>query len=136
MSNLLLNIAKRILDELKELKIIVEHAQEGWSRFQHSSDSYYLGGVALDLHSFYGSLERIFEFIAINIDKSLPSGSEWHKILLEQMAEEMPKLRPALISSQTFELLDEYRAFRHLIRNIYTHRINPLKMQRLIENLQ
>jgi hypothetical protein len=136
MNEQFLNAAKRILDELNETEIIIEHAQEGWSRYQNSSDSYYLGGVALDLHGFYSSLERTFEFIAINIDKSLPQGTEWHKILLDQMAKEIFQLRPALISDQTRKALDEYRAFRHLIRNIYTHQIEPSKMQNLVQNLQ
>ena len=136
MNEQFLNAAKRILDELNETEIIIEHTQEGWSRYQNSSDSYYLGGVALDLHGFYSNLERIFEFIAINIDKSLPQGTEWHKVLLDQMAKEIPQLRPALISDQTRKTLDEYRAFRHLIRNIYTHQIEPSKMQNLVQNLQ
>jgi hypothetical protein len=136
MNEPIFNAAKRILDELDETEIITEHAQEGWSRYQNSSDSYYLGGVALDLHSFYSSLERIFEFIAINIDKSLPQGTEWHKMLLNQMAKEISQLRPALISDGTRKVLDEYRAFRHLIRNIYTHQIEPSKIQNLVQNLQ
>jgi hypothetical protein len=44
----------------------------------------------------------------------LPQGTEWHKILLDQMAKEIFQLRPALISDQTRKALDEYRAFRTL----------------------
>jgi hypothetical protein len=135
MSEPFLDLANRILDDLNEIEIVVEHAQEGWCRFQRGSDNYYLGGIALDLHSFYNGLERIFESIAVNIDKSLPQEAKWHKVLLEQMSKEIPRLRPALISEQTHKTLDEYRVFRHLIRNIYTHKINPTKMENLVENL-
>jgi hypothetical protein len=136
MNEQIVKLIEHISEELNELEIIVKHAQEGWIRFQKESDDYYLGSVALDLHSFYNGLEKIFKLIALDIDKSLPQDSEWHKALLNQMAMEIPQLRPALISEQTNNILDEYLAFRHLIRNIYTHKIIPTKMKRLVDNLQ
>jgi hypothetical protein len=69
------------------------------------------------------------------IDRSLPQDSEWHKALLDQMTIEIPNLRPALISEQISTVLDEYLAFRHLIRNIYSHNIIPAKIQHLIDGL-
>ena len=41
----------------------------------------------------------------------------WHLLLLEQMTKEVPGIRPAVISTETGTRLDEYRRFRHVIRN-------------------
>jgi hypothetical protein len=43
-------------------------------------------------------------------------------------------VRPAVISNGTRQVLDEYRGFRHIVRNVYTFRFDPTKMQRLVEN--
>ena len=43
-------------------------------------------------------------------------------------------LRPAVISDATRRALGEYRGFRHVVRNVYTFRFDPAKMQRLVEN--
>jgi len=94
----LLKLAQRLVDELIELGQVVQRAQEGWRRAQQSSDDFYLDGVALNLHSFYGGLERLFELIAATVDIALPQGANWHQVLIEQMAAEVPGVRPAVIS--------------------------------------
>ncbi len=58
---------------------------------------------------------------------------DWHQMLLEQMATEIPRVRPAVISDETRAALDEYRGFRHIVRNVYTFKFDPMKVQRLIE---
>ena len=68
MNKRLLRVARRIRDELDELTRVIERAQEGWRRAQQSSDDLYLDGVALNLHSFYAGLERLFGLIAATVD--------------------------------------------------------------------
>ena len=97
-----------------------------------STDDYYLDAVALNLHGFYGGLERIFERIAAVVDGARPSGEHWHRTLLRQMAEELPGVRPAVISEATHELLDPYRGFRHVARNVYTFLLDPNRLERLV----
>jgi len=43
-------------------------------------------------------------------------------------------VRPAVISDATRQALDEYRGFRHVVRNVYTFRFDPVKIERLVEN--
>jgi len=133
LSEKLLKLAQRIFEELGELARLVERAKEGWSRAQQFSDDLYLDGVALNLHSFYSGLERLFEIIATSIDRTLPQGANWHRVLLEQMTFEVPNIRPAVISKRTCEALDEYRGFRHVVRHIYTFQFEAVKVQRLVE---
>jgi len=71
------------------------------------------------IHDFYCGIEKIFERIALSIDKKLPEGENWHSELLSQMAKPCGRKRDAVISKELFENLKEYLRFRHLFRNIY-----------------
>ncbi len=133
MSTDLKRLAKRIRTECDELDRVLARAQVAWERAQRSADDLYLDSVALNLHGFYSGLERIFEIIATRVDGTLPTGANWHQLLLAQMAREIPSVRPAVISEETREYLDEYRGFRHVVRNVYTHNFEPERLQRLVE---
>jgi hypothetical protein len=49
------------------------------------------------------------------------------------LATEIPHVRPAVVSEDTRNVLDEYRGFRHVVRNVYTFKFDPVKVQRLVE---
>ena len=51
------------------------------------------------------------------------------------MAQEVPDVRPAVTSPDVAADLDEYRRFRHLVRNVYATNLVPAKMQGLVEHL-
>jgi hypothetical protein len=126
-------LAQRIRDECKELARLIARAQEGWRRLQQSSDDLYADSVALNLHGFYAGLERLFEMIAAGIDGNVPRGENWHQMLLEQMVAEVPSVRPALICEQTRQMLDEYRGFRRIVRNVYAFRFDSAKIGKLVQ---
>jgi hypothetical protein len=132
-SEQLLRLAQRIRDECDELARVVDRSQEAWHRSQSSLDDMYLDSVALNLHGFYAGLERLFEMIAAAVDGHVPRGENWHQVLLEQVAAEVPAVRPAVISDKSRWILDEYRGFRHVVRNVYTFRFDPAKVQKLVE---
>lgn len=71
------------------------------------------------LHDFYCGIEKIFERIAVVIDKNLPKGEDWHSELLVQMAGPLKEKRNTVIDEETMQRLKEYLRFRHLFRNIY-----------------
>jgi len=129
----LTGIAKRIRREIAELEKLREHALRRWQKAAKDED--YLGSVGFDLQSFYQGLERVFEIIAKSIDRSLPTGEKWHKMLLDQMADEVVGIRPAVISMETKQALDDFRMFRHLAHNIYTFNLDPRRIKTLIEKL-
>ncbi len=126
-------LCRRIENEVSEIKKIRDLALRRWQKALRDED--YLGSVAFDLHSFYQGVERIFEAIAKSIDRIVPSGERWHKVLLEQMAEEIPRVRPAVISAETKTVLNNYRTFRHLARNIYTFNLDLRKLRQLVDDL-
>jgi hypothetical protein len=135
-SNRLLKLSQRIRAEVIDLESVIDRIIEGWQRSKRSGDDYYLDSVALNLHGFYSGLEHIFELIASSVDSSKPNDKEWHKTLLYQMAQEVPEVRPAVISEKSRTRLDEYRGFRHVVRNVYTFRFDPEKVEKLANKAQ
>jgi len=123
----------RIRQELGDIERSLARVNEGWERARRSNDDYYLDSVALNLHSIYSGFERIFVRIAEMIDGGLPRGDNWHLLLLQQMKNEVPNIRPAVISTSTEDILNELRRFRHLIRNVYAYNLDPVRLGKLVK---
>ncbi len=130
-----LTLAGRIRAEMQDVERVAARATRLLDKARGRGDEDYLDGVALNLHGFYAGVEHIFRAIARDIDGSVPSGSEWHRELLVQMAAELPGLRPPVIARATRDCLDEYRNFRHVVRNVYTFNLRPSRLQELVEEL-
>jgi hypothetical protein len=131
-NEILKELVTRIHQELDEIPRVLARMNEGWERFRRSNDDHYLDGVALNLHGFYMGIERILSHIAETIDGDFPHGANWHLLLLQQMMIEVSRVRPAVISTETGTKLDEYRRFRHVVRNVYTHNFDPVKLGKLV----
>lgn len=130
-----LTLAGRIRTELLDLARVVERVTRLMAKARERSDEDYLDGVALNLHGFYAGVEHIFREIAREVDGSLPVGSDWHRELLVQMASELSGLRPPVITPETRGCLDDYRTFRHVVRNVYTFNLRPSRVQELAAGL-
>jgi len=124
-------LASRICSEVDYLKSVTMKIEEGWKRFEQTADEFYIDSVALNLHGFYSGLERIFELIASVVDGNKPESKNWHKELLNLMASEVPTIRPAVISEAIYSRLNDYRGFRHIVRNVYTLKFDPEKVKKL-----
>jgi len=97
-------LATRIRDEIPNLEHVIQRALQSWVKAQELPDEgAYLDSVALNLHSFYSGLERLFELTVISQSNAL--------------------------------VLDEFRRFRHLVRNVYTMNLVPDKIAGLISVL-
>jgi hypothetical protein len=108
-------LAQRIRMEMDELERTVSTIARHWQSAQATKEhrDAFLNSVALNLHSFYNSLERALELVALEMDGGTLGGETWHAELLRQMTFELPSVRPAVISADTRQHLDEYRKFRH-----------------------
>ena len=137
MRSVYLEISQRIRGECKDLERVTHRVLQAWPQAQKNvgEQDVYLDSVALNLHSFYSGIERLFELIARHIDSSIPDGETWHRDLLNQMACEVADIRPAVIDQNNAKLLDEFRRFRHLVRNVYTINLVPDKIKKLVSNL-
>jgi hypothetical protein len=69
--------------------------------------------------------------VAHAVDESIPTESESHRLLLDQMSAPIAGIRPVLIGESLLPRLDEYRRFRHAFRHMYFfdldwERVRPL----------
>ena len=130
MNALYQELVERIRGEVADLERVVQRALWAWPHAQQVSTEQgaYVDSVALNLHGFYSGVERLFELIARHVDHTLPTTETWHRELLRQMAQDLANVRPAVIGQETELALDEFRRFRHLVRNIYTLHLTPDRM--------
>jgi hypothetical protein len=129
------SLAGRIREYLVELNQVVERAVSFAATANKTGEEAYWDAVALNLHSYYSGVERIFEDIARTIDRTLPESADWHQRLLVQMSIEIPGVRPAVLDRNTRMSLDEFRAFRHVVRNVYAFNFRPNRLQELVQDL-
>ncbi|MBX3268663.1 MAG: hypothetical protein KF729_00285 [Sandaracinaceae bacterium] len=92
--------------------------------------------VALDLHDYFTAAEVLFERIARALDGDVPVGQDSHRALVEQMAAEIPSVRPALLDPPLRAWLHELRAFRHVVRHAYGTPLRPDRLRELVGELE
>ena len=129
-------LAARIRREIADTERIVDRAEGLVERAKTLGEMAILDGAALNLHAYYAAAERIFEDIAREIDDATPSGGDWHRTLLLQMASSVTGVRQAVISEECYRCLDEYRGFRHVVRNVYTFNLRPDRIEGLVNELR
>jgi hypothetical protein len=94
-----------------------------------------LSALAATLHSFYTGVENIFKRVAVELDCEPVRGDAWHRELLLRM--KTPTLRrPALLSEELHNTLNEYLRFRHVFRNAYSFDLDWRKMSPLVLRLE
>ena len=128
-------LISKIENELDELDKVVEKISSGWEIIENTYNEFILDSIALNLHDYYAGLERIFELIASEIDDNVPRGESWHQDLLNQMKIPIKKVRPPVISKEVANKLDEYRGFRHIVRNVYTFNLSKERIKPLVKRL-
>lgn len=130
-------VASRIRQELTNVEVRVERAERAaMLGHQHPGDEqFFLDSAALNLHTFYAGLERVFRLIATSVDRSTPSGPDWHRELLSQMSLDLPKIRRPVLSQATVKTVDEFLRFRHVLQNIYAFELDPERIEHLTRQL-
>lgn len=86
MNTLYQNLIERIRSEVTDLELVVERALQSWEAIRHvpPQERYaFIDSVALNLHSFYSGVERLFELVARQVDRNVPEGGAWHRDLLQ-----------------------------------------------------
>jgi hypothetical protein len=91
-----------------------------------------LNSMAYHLHNLYGAHEQLFEIIAGFFENQV-TGNRYHADLLRRMKTEIKGVRPALISSITYESLDELRGFRHFFRHAYRAKLDADRIEKLVQ---
>jgi len=94
-----------------------------------------LSALAALLHSFYTGVENIFKRVAVELDGEPVRGDSWHRELLLRMKSPTAN-RPALLSGELHDSLNEYLRFRHVFRNAYSFDLDWHKMAPLVLRLE
>lgn len=84
----------------------------------------------------YTGVEGVLkELLAIMDGGVFGASDNWHAQLLAQAAT-ASDLRPAIMTEDTYRLLNELRAFRHIERNVYRNALRPVDVSRNMERLR
>ena len=75
--------------------------------------------VASGIEHAYSGMEQAFKIIAAEIDGAVPTAEDWHARLCALMFTPLPGRRPAVLPGALRSDLDDLRAFRHRVRNLY-----------------
>ncbi|MDV2999560.1 MAG: hypothetical protein N5P05_001166 [Chroococcopsis gigantea SAG 12.99] len=84
-----------------------------------SDDIIRLESIAYQIHNLYSACEDLLKLVASYFENNITDNQQWHTALLKRMTLDIPGIRPALISSETFLLLNSLRGFRHFFRHAY-----------------
>lgn len=88
--------------------------------------------VAYQIHNFYNAVEDLLKLIATHFENNITEAARWHSALLQRMLQDVPGIRPAVLSLETFTALDQLRGFRHFFRHAYEA---PIDYSQLVSNL-
>jgi hypothetical protein len=86
------------------------------------------------LHNVYNGIENCLLRVAHAVDESVPSGSESHRLLLDQMSAPLHAIRPAVIDDTLLRRIDEYRRFRHAFRHMYFFDLEWARIRPLVDD--
>lgn len=90
---------------------------------------------ALRTQQFYTAIEDLFKQIAKSFENHIENMGNFHKEILARMNTEVPKFRPAVITSKSLALLDKVRGFRHFIRHAYDCDLDEIELRIIQDRL-
>ncbi|MBM3293630.1 MAG: hypothetical protein FJY82_03810 [Candidatus Aminicenantes bacterium] len=96
-------------------------------------DRVVLESLAYQLHNLYCAFEDVFKIVAGYFEINIEDKRKYHRGLLWRMTVSVEGVRPSLLSSEAFALLDSLRAFRHFFRHAYTYELDPKKVALVLE---
>lgn len=101
---------------------------------RHGEGEAHLESLAYQLHNLYCAFEDLFKIVADFFENRIEERARYHRELLWRMKVPIEGVRPALLSEESFRLLDSLRAFRHVFRHAYSYGIDPKKLALVVED--
>jgi hypothetical protein len=83
------------------------------------------------LHNLYTALEDLLKQVARTFENELEEPSRYHADLLNRMALDIYKTRPAFLSAPSLRALQELRKFRHVFRHAYDFVLDAARVSEL-----
>ncbi len=113
-----------LVGEIKESLVVIDHINElyrSYSQVFMATDKRDIRDAVLladILCNTYTCIETILFRISRVFENHLDP-NQWHKELLRKMYIDIPNIRKAVLSKNSYQLLDELRRFRHFKRYYY-----------------
>lgn len=86
---------------------------------------------AMKTQQWYTAVEDLLKQIAKGFENHIEELSASHKELLIRLHTEIPKIRPQLLSKESFLLLDKVRSFRHFVRHAYDCELDEAELREI-----
>ncbi len=128
-------LTMEVQNELENLERIVKAVQRPLKRMRRPPRGGRIITFGKHVHDFYGGVERIFERIEKRTEMPIPTGENWHTLLLQQMEREFAGKRPAVVDHALALRLHRYLRFRHLFRHTYGYELVWDELRPLVESL-
>ncbi|WP_168719699.1 hypothetical protein [Thermosulfurimonas marina] len=119
----------------KEVEKIFRKVEDRYFQIQKEATPERVESLAYQLHNLYCALEDLFKLVAGFFENRVDDSTRYHLWLLKRMTVEIEGLRPALLSEETFRLMNELRAFRHVFRHAYAYELDPERVRLLAEKM-
>ena len=114
----------------KEIERIFAKVEER----RHGKSAVELESLAYQLHNLYCAFEDLFRIVADFFENRIYDRTRYHWELLRRMKLPIEGVRPALLSEESYRLLDSLRAFRHFFRHAYSYELDPRKVALVVED--
>jgi hypothetical protein len=88
-----------------------------------------LESVAYQIHNLYSAVEDLLKLVAAHFENNIADSSRWHTDLSYRMTQDITGIRPALLSQESYILLNGLRSFRHFFRHAYNVPIEFTQLQ-------
>lgn len=92
-------------------------------------DEIQLESAAYQLHNLYNAVEDLLQLVAAHFENQIEGVGRWHTALLRRMNQDVEGVRPALLSDESYFLLNGLRSFRHFFRHAYAVPIEYAQLQ-------
>jgi len=138
----LLSLLKDLELDIQELNSLAEYFEkdEAFLRSISKEDPYVadtmVRGIGQRLHQYYHTFERAVEKVLAFTGELPVDDRSYHSQLLRKASFELDGIRPALISREAFEIIDELRRYRHAFRNLYRSSVKPDRLLKLVSDLR
>jgi uncharacterized protein YutE (UPF0331/DUF86 family) len=83
------------------------------------------------LHNLYCALEDLWQEVARTFENRLEDPARYHRELLQRMHLEIPGIRPRILTTTSYQLLNELRGFRHIFRHAYDYELDEGRLRQL-----
>lgn len=87
------------------------------------------------LHNLYCALEDLLQEVARTFENRMADPARYHQELLKRLHLEVPGIRPRLLHTPGYQLLNELRGFRHIFRHAYEYELDEVRLRQLKDRL-